>query len=226
MPTSMPRSIVRRDGHAPLQEPEKIKEPVSNVPRRASRLRLVETQPDTEKQESRRTDVNQRPSNRRSPARQQRGVNWLLLVGVGMALALVLYLFGALLWMWGVGIHDDLTYGTTRTYHLEAVVGESDSPAHPTHFVAMNLHGQIDIIELPGGDATRAKIYPGPHLPWNNADKAVVTLEVKDVNGESHPDLVIHVRGEPDLFFQEPTATLVMLKNTSGFQSMTQAPSS
>lgn len=224
MATSMPRSIVRRDGQAPLQEPDKIKKPVSNVPRRASRLRLVETPP--EEREPRRTDVDQRPSNRRSPARQQMGVHWLLLVGVGMALALVLYLFGALLWTWGMGIHDDLTYGTTRTYHLESVVGESDSPAHPTHFVALNLHGQIDIIELPGGDATRAKIYPGPHLPWNNADKAVVTLDVKDVNGDAHPDLVIRVRGEPDLFFQEPTATLVMLKSTSGFQAMTQAPSS
>ncbi len=225
MPTSMPRSIVRRDGQAPLQESEKIKEPTSNVPRRASRLRLVKPPPETEEQESRRTDTDQHPSVRRPPAPQQRGVHWLLLVGVGMALALVLYLFGALLWTWGVGIHDDLTYGTTRTYHMEAVVGESDSPTHPTQFVAMNLHGQIDIIELPGGDATRAKIYPGPHLPWNNADKAVVTLEVKDVNGDSHPDLVIHVRGEPDLFFQEPTATLVMLKSTSGFQPMTQAPS-
>ncbi len=223
MPTSMPRSIVRRDGQTPLQESEKIKEPASNVPRRASRLRLVETPPETEERESRRTDTDQ--SVRRSPATQQRGVHWLLLVGVGMALALVLYLFGALLWTWGVGVHDDLTYGTTRTYHMEAVVGESDSPSHPTHFVAMNLHGQIDIIELPGGDATHAKIYPGPHLPWNNADKAVVTLEVKDVNGDSHPDLVIHVRGEPDLFFQEPAATLIMLKSTSGFQPMTQAPS-
>ena len=224
MPVFMPRSLVRRDGRAPLQEPEEIREPAANVPRRASRLRLMET-PETEEIEPGQSDVDRRPRNRRTPARQQRGVHWLLLVGVGMTLAVVLYLLGALLWTWGVGVHDNWTYGTTRTYHLEAVVGDSDSVTHPTHFVAMNLHGQIDIIELPGGDATHAKIYPGPRLPWNNADKAVVTLEVKDVNGDRRPDLVIHVRGEPDLFFQEPAATLVMFKSASGFQSMIQEPS-
>jgi len=233
MSISMPRSIVRRDGRAPLQEPEEIRGPASTVPRRASRLRLLKTPRETDevdsekKRNSSRPDPDDHKENRRSPTRQprQRNVHWLMLVGIGMTLAIVLCLLGALLWTWGLGIHDDWTYGKTRTYHLEAVVGDSDSPAHPTHFVAMNLHGQVDIIELPAGDVAHAKIYPGPHLPWTNADKAVVTLEVKAVNGDHRPDLVIHIRGEPDLFFQQPAATLVMLKSESGFQPMVQEPS-
>ena len=225
MSASVPRSIVRIDGRTPLQEPEEIRETIPNVPRRASRLRLVETPPETEEIEPQRPEREKRPLRRQVPVREQRATHWLVLVGVGMILAITLYLVSSLLWMWGVGIHDTITYGTTRTYHLEAVVGDSDSSTHPTHFIATNLHGQIDIIELPGGDATHARIYPGPHLPWNNADQAVVTLEAKDVNGDQHSDLVVHVRGEPGLFFQTPGATLVMLKGPSGFQPMTQQSS-
>src|SRR6266496_5569899 len=89
MSISMPRSIVRRDGRAPLQEPEEIMGPASTVPRRASRLRLLKTPRETDevdsekKRNSSRPDPDDRKENRRSPTRQPlyRCVHCLMLVG-------------------------------------------------------------------------------------------------------------------------------------------------
>jgi hypothetical protein len=119
-------------------------------------------------------------------------------------------------------LYNDWAYGTTtRTSHLEAVVGDHDSVTSPTHFIALNLHGTIDVIELPGGDVTHAKVFPGPRLLWTNANKAVVTLEAKDVNGDNKPDIIVHVQGDTDLLFRQTNANFVLHNNGSGFSPMT-----
>ena len=67
-----------------------------------------------------------------------------------------------------------------RTFQVDAVVGQGDSLVHPSHFIALNLHGQIEVIEFPGGDATHARIYLGPHLYGSNASLVPVTLQFVD----------------------------------------------
>ncbi|WP_244421982.1 hypothetical protein [Ktedonobacter racemifer] len=48
---------------------------------------------------------------------------------------------------------DDVHYGRPRTYQTDAVVGHNhDTSATPSHFIVLNLHGQITVIELPAGD--------------------------------------------------------------------------
>ena len=158
-------------------------------------------------------------SSRRDEARQ---FHWLVPTGVTLMIAIACYLLLYGLWTGGRGLYNDWAYGsTTRTSHLEAVVGDHDSVKSPTHFVAMNLHGMIDVIEFPGGDVTHAKVFPGPRLLWTNADKAVVTLETKDVNNDGKPDIVIHVQGDTDLLFRQTTANFVLHNNGSGFAPMT-----
>jgi len=39
------------------------------------------------------------------------------------------------------------------------VVGHNDSEAHPSHFIAINVDRHVDVIEFPGGDASKARIY-------------------------------------------------------------------
>src|SRR6266487_4661311 len=46
-------------------------------------------------------------------------------------------------------------YGYPRTYQTDAVVGHGDSLAHPSHFIAINLDGHLEVIELSGGDPKR-----------------------------------------------------------------------
>lgn len=137
-----------------------------------------------------------------------------------MLLMLGLYIGGYQLWNSARNVYNDLTYGTTRTYQLDAVVGDHDSASSPTHFIAVNLHGTVDVIELPGGDITHAKVYPGPHLSWNAADKAVVTLEVKDINGDHQPDVIVHISGNTTMLFQQTTLDFVLVNTGSGFKPL------
>ncbi|GAC1634710.1 MAG: hypothetical protein NVS4B11_36740 [Ktedonobacteraceae bacterium] len=153
--------------------------------------------------------------------KQERQFHWLVPTGITMIIAIACYLLLYVAWTGGRGLYNDWAYGaTTRTSHLEAVVGDHDTATSPTHFIATNLHGTIDIIELPGGDITHAKVFPGPHLLWSNADKAVVTLEVKDVNGDKKPDIIVHVQGDTDLLFRQTTANFILRNNGSGFSPM------
>ena len=151
---------------------------------------------------------------------EQQQFHWLVPVGVTMLIAIVCYLLLYGTWVGGKNLYNDWAYGaSTRTYHLEAMVGDHDASS-PTHFIATNLHGTIDVIELPGGDITHAKAFPGPHLLWSNADRAVVTLEVKDVNHDNKPDIIVHVQGDTNLLFEQTTAKFVLLNNGSGFSPM------
>lgn len=166
------------------------------------------------------------PKKRNTVQKQKQGFNihWLLLFGIGMLLMLGLYVGGYQLWNSARNVYNDWTYGTTRTYQLDAVVGDRDSASAPTHFIATNLRGVVDIIEFPGGDITRAKVYSGPRLLWNQADKAVVTLEVKDVNGDRKPDVIVHIFGNTTMLFQQNTLNFVLINTGAGFKPLSPLP--
>ena len=86
---------------------------------------------------------------------------------------------------------DDLHYGTPRTYQVDEVVGHNDSSILPSHFIAVNLHSHIKVIELPGQDSSKAKIYDGPTLSGDNTDLVPVTLTFKDINHDGKLDMII-----------------------------------
>jgi hypothetical protein len=121
-------------------------------------------------------------------------------IGVGMVFAVLLVFLGQFLLGWLGTTMDDLHYGRPRTYQVDAVVGQDDSVAHPSHFIALNFKGQIEVIEFPAGDATHAKIYLGPHLYGSNADLVPVTLQFIDSRHDHHPDMIIQVQGEQVIF--------------------------
>ena len=89
---------------------------------------------------------------------------------------------------------DDWHYGRPRTFQIDAVVGHNDSPSHPSHFIAMNLNRRVLIIELPGGDSSKAKIFNGPVLIGPGQDLAPVTLTFQDVNGDGLVDMIVNVQ--------------------------------
>jgi hypothetical protein len=117
-------------------------------------------------------------------------------IGIGMILAVLLVMLGQFLIGWIGTAMDDLHYGRPRTYQVDAVVGQNDSSAHPSHFIALNLTGQVEIIEFPGGDAAHARIYLGPHLYGSNASLAPVTLRFVDTRHDHHPDMIVLFQGE------------------------------
>src|SRR2546429_3255221 len=102
-------------------------------------------------------------------SRPQPRLHWLTLLGLGMIIALALVLAGQLATNWLMRTWDDLHYGQPRTFQVDAYVGH-ESGKTPSHFIALNLQGRIEVIELPGGDAAHAHIYVGPQLIGPNAD--------------------------------------------------------
>lgn len=98
----------------------------------------------------------------------------------------------------------DSTYGMPRTYQVDAVVGHGDSAAHPTHFIFLNLHGHVEIIEIPP-DASRARIYSGPTLFSDNADQTPVTAEFEDVNSDGKIDMIVHIGGQRIVYLNDGT---------------------
>ena len=61
----------------------------------------------------------------------------------------------------------------------------------PTHFTALNLNGQVYIIEIPGGQADHSHILVGPRLYGPGSDLAVVSLSF--IGDTHHPDLVVSI---------------------------------
>lgn len=129
----------------------------------------------------------------------------LLLLGLGMLAMLALWSMLNAGLSWWNDTMNDIHYGYPRTYQIDAVVGHNDATSNPSHFLATNLHGRIEIIEFPGGDGSHARIYLGPQLFGPDADKTPVTLQFADVNGDHKPDMLV--------FFQ---SSWIVLTNDQG----------
>ncbi|HXR66947.1 MAG TPA: hypothetical protein VN729_13525 [Ktedonobacteraceae bacterium] len=69
--------------------------------------------------------------------------------------------------------------------------------------MALNYHGQIEVIEFPGGDPTHARVFLGPQLFGSNSDLAPATLRFIDLNGDGKPDMVIEVQGSQIVFLND-----------------------
>lgn len=49
---------------------------------------------------------------------------------------------------WWTGVQDDWKYGNPRTYQTDQFTGQGDSPDHPDHFIVVNSHGQVTVVQL------------------------------------------------------------------------------
>jgi hypothetical protein len=116
----------------------------------------------------------------------------LVLVGVGMLVTVLLVLVSQVVVPWGMKTADDVQYGYPRTTQVDHVVGHEQGGT-PSHFVAMNLQGQITVVELPGGNLKGAQLLVGPRLLGPGADLAPVRLDF--VGERKRPDLEVVVQG-------------------------------
>jgi hypothetical protein len=93
---------------------------------------------------------------------------------------------------WYHDVQNDWTFGKQRHFEINAVVGHSDSANNPSHFTAENDNGQIIVIELPGGNVAKAKIYQIETVP-GNAGNPPVKLSFQDMNGDGKPDMLVQI---------------------------------
>ena len=109
---------------------------------------------------------------------------------------------------WWQGVQDNLKYGSPRTFQVDQYVGLGDSPAHPDHFIALNLHGVIEVIQLNPQDQSKDAVY----VLTNVGNESVpASLSFRDVNGDGKVDIVVTI-GDSTPY------TIVMLNNGKTFQ--------
>ena len=87
----------------------------------------------------------------------------------------------------------------------------NDSPAQPTNFIGLNLHRQVTVFEIPGGDTSKASVINGPYLFGEGEDLTPVHLDTVDVNGDGKLDLMVSVKDEQ----------LVFINDNGSFRAMT-----
>ena len=114
----------------------------------------------------------------------------LFYLGVGMMAMLLLWFLVSTAVNWVQIQIDTLQYGYPRTFQTDAWVGHNEQTGTPSHFMALNLHGHIEVIEISGGDPAHTRIYSGPQLYGSGSDLAPVTLRFLDVNSDHKPDMV------------------------------------
>lgn len=124
-------------------------------------------------------------------------------VGTAFLAALALYLVMNSLINWGRITLDDLRYGRPRTMHLEGFVGHEESNGAPTQFIAMNMAGQVVVLELPGGDPASVRSFAGPYLFGEEEDLTPVTIALRDMDRDNFPDLLINVRNETIVYLNK-----------------------
>ena len=127
----------------------------------------------------------------------------LLYLGIGMLAMLALWTLLISAITWYNTTMDDIHYGRPRTFQVDAFVGHNESTGLPSHFIAINLHGHIEVIEFPGADAAHARIFVGPELYTSGNDLVVVTLKFIDVNGDHKPDMIVSFQGSQVVFIND-----------------------
>jgi hypothetical protein len=125
--------------------------------------------------------------------------------------ALALYTAATAALEWAQVKLDDLQYGRPRTFQMDAYVGHGESEGVPSHFVAMNLNRRVTILELPGGDSTKATAIVGPYLFGQGEDLTPVQLDSQDLNSDGKADLLVTLRSEQ----------LIYLNNGAAFKLVT-----
>ncbi len=214
-----PRSAVRyqpeeiyRQGNTQVNKytsPPPVNQRHAIPPRRSQQSRLPPAQ--REQYERYTDDIDEQETERvRTGRRPKIRFHALVWLGLGMIVMILLWVGynNALNW-WQIH-QDDSTYGRPRTFQIDAVVGHHDSANNPSHFIAVNLNRHVIVIEIPGGDASKARIYPVTTLFGDGQDLTPVTLSFKDVNGGGLVDLEIHIQDQ----------TLVMLNDNGSFRPL------
>ena len=69
----------------------------------------------------------------------------------------------------------------------------------PTHFIAINLNGQTEVIVCPASNCTKAVVYLGPRLFGDNSASVPVTVSFQSRN------MIMHVGDQQIIFVNTGT---------------------
>ena len=130
-------------------------------------------------------------------------------IGLGMLLALLVFLAFSGLVHWWQAVQETWQYGYPRTYQCDANVGHGGV----SHFTVENLSGHIIITQVLPGDLSHSKVYTGPVFSGPDVDQELATISFRDVNGDHSPDMIIAVG----------TGRYLLINTHTGFRPSTSA---
>jgi hypothetical protein len=157
----------------------------------------------------------QRRSRLEEPREKSRHVKFHPLLVVGLFLT---FLIGGLIGLNAFSAfwqekQNDWTYGQNpRTYQTDANVGHGTAQNPMSHFIALNLHGSVQVIEEPGDDVSKAKSYDITVIPDNQGNPPVKVV-FQDLNRDGKLDMLVEI-GNPGSF-----VTIMLFNNGSQFVS-------
>lgn len=131
--------------------------------------------------------------------------HWLVWVGLSMFMMMMSWIAFTALGHWWTTQTNDWRYGRPRTFQIDWNVGHETASNPMSHFIALNLNKHIEVIEFPGDDPSKSKIYIGPTLIGDGQELTPVTLSFEDVNNDGKPDLVIHIADSTFIFLNTGT---------------------
>ncbi|MFL5692204.1 MAG: FG-GAP repeat domain-containing protein [Ktedonobacteraceae bacterium] len=124
---------------------------------------------------------------------------------IGAIFFLSLYLFIAGVAMpWVQGLENHWTYGQDGVFHMQAYLKQGDTPDNPSDLYAYIAHGVVVVTVVQDGSV---KTYP-LIVQGSSTSGFLVTLEVRDMNGDGKPDILVRVSG----------LTVIMWNNGTLFQ--------
>ena len=117
-----------------------------------------------------------------------------LLIILGLSLfVLILGVIGLnALGSWWQRHTDDVTYSYPRIYQTDAYVDHGDSEAHPNHFIAFNLNGVVEVIEINPQNARLNRTY---YITTTSDPLKPVTVTFPTTNGKQYMYVSI---GDPE----------------------------
>ena len=122
------------------------------------------------------------------PTEGKKQKHWLFSVGLVLSIMLVGWLLFSMLGSWIQSKIDDFTYGYPRTYQVDQDVGHY---GRVSHFLCVNLNGEIELIETQKGHPEAAKIYVVVVLPQDQA-RLPVTITFQNIKGYGSVDAIVH----------------------------------
>ena len=135
------------------------------------------------------------------PAQQaRRRFHWSVGVGTFILIMLLGWVVLSAFGTWWQDWRNYTDYGYPRTWQTDAVVGHRDSAAQPSHFIFMNLHATVVIVEIPGGNMAKTIVYKGAVLFGANPSYVPVTGSFADMNGDGKPDMIISYGGNTQVW--------------------------
>src|SRR5712691_13523480 len=137
--------------------------------------------------------------------RQRRFDRTTFVIWVCIGLLVMIVGWWLLSWVanWWQGVQDNMKFGNPRTFQAEQYMNLGDSPAHPDHFIALNLHGVIEVIQIDPLDRTKDTVYV---LTSVENESIPASLSFRDTTGDRRMDVIVTI-GDSNPY------TLVMLNN-------------